>query len=153
MLAGSAASSTSIPLAAMLSCVRRMRSRYSLVSNGSVGMSPSAFLARCALIERGFRRLATRAPTAAEAVTNTEKSNVNVRAGVRGRAPAAPPPSTGRFTMRLSTTATRTVFLAATAAAITLLSDGTMTLADEWDAAKAQAQCANFTTYGMADDG
>ena len=55
--------------------------------------------------------------------------------------------------MRLSKRATRTVVLAATAAAITLLSDGRVAPADEWDAAKAQAQCANFTTYGMADDG
>src|SRR5262249_2774307 len=60
MLAGSAASSTSTPLAAMLSCVRRMRSRYSPVSNGSVGMSPLGVLARCAPIERGIGFLANR---------------------------------------------------------------------------------------------
>ena len=55
--------------------------------------------------------------------------------------------------MRLSTRATRTLILTATTAVLSLSIRVDAAKADDWDAAKAQAQCANFTTYGMAEDG
>src|SRR5215468_5896904 len=71
------------------------------------------------------------------------------------RADARCPRSTDQreVEMWLSTRVTRTLLLAATTVALALCIRLDPAMADDWDAAKAQAQCASFTTYGMAEDG